>query len=156
MQLLKKKIEKSADDISLFIITPFTSVKYGMIDMLKDSDLYKNEDRIRRWIESNNIGTVHTFQGKGTDEVIFLLGCDNKSISAANWVNKNIVNVAATRAKFRFYVIGDEKVWTCKPVQIAREKINQTISTEQLDALLANLENEYENSEGLTLNEDKN
>ena len=156
MQLLKKKIEKSADEISLFIITPFTSVKYGMIDMLKDSDLYKNEDRIRRWIESNNIGTVHTFQGKGTDEVIFLLGCDNKSISAANWVNKNIVNVAATRAKFRFYVIGDEKVWTCKPVQIAREKINQTISTEQLDALLANLENEYENSEGLTLNEDKN
>ena len=87
---------------------------------------------IEQWMKKN-IGTVHTFQGKGADEVIFLLGCDNQSITAANWVNKNIVNVAATRAKFRFYVIGDEKVWTCKPVQIAREQINHTISPEQLD-----------------------
>ena len=156
LKLLQKKIEKSADDISLFIITPFTSVKYGMVDMLKDSDLYKNEDRIRRWIEGNNIGTVHTFQGKGTDEVIFLLGCDNKSISAANWVNKNIVNVAATRAKYRFYVIGDEKVWTCKPVQIAREKINQTISTEQFDALLGVSEDEQGENDIQILNNDKN
>ena len=133
LKLLQMKIEKSPDDISLFIITPFTSVKNRMIDMLTGSSLYKKEERVKQWVEDNNIGTVHTFQGKGTDEVIFLLGCDNKSISAANWVNKNIVNVAATRAKFRFYVIGDEKVWKCKPVKTAREQINNTISSEQLE-----------------------
>ena len=132
LKLLQEKIKKSPKELSLFIITPFTSVRNGMIRMLEDSDLYKNEDRIKQWMKKN-IGTVHTFQGKGADEVIFLLGCDNQSITAANWVNKNIVNVAATRAKFRFYVIGDEKVWTCKPVQIAREQINHTISPEQLD-----------------------
>lgn len=132
LKLLQEKIKKSPKELSLFIITPFTSVRNGMIRMLEDSDLYKNEDRIKQWMKKN-IGTVHTFQGKGADEVIFLLGCDNQSITAANWVNKNIVNVAATRAKFRFYVIGDEKVWTCKPVQIAREQIHHTISPEQLD-----------------------
>ncbi len=98
--------------------------EYGM--------LVKNDDRVKKWLEENNIGTVHTFQGKGTDEVIFLLGCDKNSTSAANWVNKNIVNVAATRAKFRFYVIGDKEVWSCKPVKIAREVIGKTITEEEL------------------------
>ena len=27
------------------------------------------------------------------------------------FVNSNIVNVAATRAKYRFYMVGDQKVW---------------------------------------------
>ncbi|MCI8464844.1 MAG: hypothetical protein HFI63_03160 [Lachnospiraceae bacterium] len=40
-----------------------------------------------------------------------MLGCDRKSLSAVRWVNTNIVNVAATRAKYRFYVIGDYTVW---------------------------------------------
>lgn len=148
LKLIQRKISKSPDGFSLFIITPFTSVRNGMIGMLKDSDIFKKEERIRQWVKDNNIGTVHTFQGKGTDEVIFLLGCDDKSISAANWVNKNIVNVAATRAKFRLYMIGDEKVWTCKPVKIAREQINNPITTEQLETMLCNLENKRKNCDG--------
>ena len=39
------------------------------------------------WMDfsENNIGTVHTFQGKEADEVIFLLGCSEQSMGAIRW-----------------------------------------------------------------------
>ena len=68
---------------------------------------------------------MHTFQGKGANEVIFLLGCDENSIGAVNWVNDNIVNVAVTRAKYRLYVIGDYDVWkTSRNFQIIKKYID--------------------------------
>lgn len=137
LKLLAAKFKKDPGEIpGLFIISPFSSVKNGMIDMIKKSSLYKEEPRVKNWLEKNNIGTVHTFQGQGTDEVIFLLGCDKNSTGAANWVNKNIVNVAATRAKFRFYIIGDSSVWMCKPVKLARECTAEVIEAAGLDGLL--------------------
>lgn len=138
LKLLEEKFKKDSGDIpKLFIITPFTSVKRGMIDMVKKSALFKKEPRVKGWLEKNNVGTVHTFQGQGTDEVIFLLGCDKTSVSAANWVNKNIVNVAATRAKFRFYIIGDKNVWGCKPVKVARELTGEMMTAAELDKILS-------------------
>ncbi len=137
LKLLAAKFQKDRTEIPrLFIITPFTSVKSGMMDMIRKSVLYKEEPRIKKWLEDNNVGTVHTFQGQGTDEVIFLLGCDQNAAGAANWVNKNIVNVAATRAKFRFYLIGDKNVWMCKPVKTARECTAELITAKDLDSLL--------------------
>ncbi|MCI7770054.1 MAG: AAA domain-containing protein [Eubacterium sp.] len=139
LKLLETKFKKDKNEIpNLFIITPFTSVKSGMINMIEKSSLYKQEPRVKKWLNANNIGTVHTFQGQGTDEVIFLLGCDSNSVGAANWVNKNIVNVAATRAKYRFYMVGDKTVWMCKPVRIARECTSEIISGENIDMLLSN------------------
>lgn len=138
LQLLEEKFRKDKEEIpKLFIITPFVSVKAGMMDMIRKSMLYKKDSRVKKWLEHNNIGTVHTFQGQGTDEVIFLLGCDKKSTGAANWVNKNIVNVAATRAKFRFYMIGDKTVWMCKPVKVARECTAEIIKAAELYGLLS-------------------
>lgn len=137
IKLLEAKFKKDSGDIpKLFIITPFTSVKAGMIDMIRKSSLYRQEPRVKKWLDGNNVGTVHTFQGQGTDEVIFLLGCDSNSTGAANWVNKNIVNVAATRAKFRFYMIGDKNVWMCKPVRVAREYIKEIILEKDIDEML--------------------
>lgn len=137
LKLLAAKFKKTPEGIpGLFIITPFTSVKAGMVDLIKKSALYQEEPRVKDWLEKNNIGTVHTFQGQGTDEVIFLLGCDRNSTGAANWVNRNIVNVAATRAKFRFYLIGDSSVWICKPVKLARECTAEVIEAAELDGLL--------------------
>ena len=107
-----------------------------MLEMIKKSELYGKEPRVRKWLNANNIGTVHTFQGQGTDEVIFLLGCDSKSMGAVNWVNNNIVNVAATRAKFRFYMIGDKSVWMCKPVRVARECTAEMITAKEVRELL--------------------
>ena len=82
--------------------------------------LAANREIVENWIideQNPHIGTVHTFQGREAKEVILLLGCDEKSISSANWVNRNIVNVAVSRARYRLYVIGDVKVWSqCEPV----------------------------------------
>ncbi len=107
----------------VFIITPFTTVESGFKDYVKkyihdckrdniENALVKHESALPEWMEKN-VGTVHTFQGKEAAEVIFLLGCDTSddAKSAIRWVNNNIVNVAATRAKYRFYVIGDIEAW---------------------------------------------
>lgn len=109
-KLVTTAFEKSSGIPSLFVITPFTSVKDGFIKFIKQQPAYKDDPRIKEWTEKY-IGTVHTFQGKEADQVIFLLGCDKNAISAVKWVNTNMVNVAVTRAKFRIYVIGDYLVW---------------------------------------------
>lgn len=95
---------------SLFVITSFTTVRDGMKKMIRTQPEYREDKRFAEWAE-NNIGTVHTFQGKEADQVIFLLGCDKNALPAVRWVNANIVNVAATSAKYRLYVIGDYTVW---------------------------------------------
>lgn len=95
----------------LYVISPFTTVISGIRNMVKQSDelkIYKSD--IEKWI-NENCGTVHKFQGKEAKEVIFLLGCDERADGAVNWVKPNIVNVAVTRAKYRFYIIGDYEVW---------------------------------------------
>lgn len=100
----------------IFIISPFTTVVRGMREYMhsyckkhKDSPI---QNALQEWMYKN-IGTVHTFQGKEAKEVIFLLGCDDskEASGAISWVNRNIVNVAVTRAKYRLYIIGDEKAW---------------------------------------------
>ena len=145
LKLLERKFERDSCDIPrLFIITPFTSVKEGMLEMIKKSELYGKEPRVRKWLNAKNIGTVHTFQGQGTDEVIFLLGCDSKSMGAVNWVNNNIVNVAATRAKFRFYMIGDKSVWMCKPVRVARECAVEILTDKEVEDVFGGKPQEIE------------
>ncbi|MDO5559573.1 MAG: AAA domain-containing protein [Oscillospiraceae bacterium] len=100
----------------VYIISPFKSVVAGITKALeyeyKKWDIDIDEKDFDIFLR-RNIGTVHTFQGKETFEVIFLLGCDESSEGAVKWVNSNIVNVAVTRAKFRLYIVGDrsEKVW---------------------------------------------
>ena len=90
----------------LFIISPFTSVVKDLKYKCKKKGYPEN------WINSN-IGTVHTFQGKEADSVILVLGCDETTKGAIAWANSspNILNVAVTRAKNRFVMIGDKKIW---------------------------------------------
>ncbi|WP_434311562.1 DEAD/DEAH box helicase [Hominifimenecus sp. rT4P-3] len=109
-ELIRESFRLTEEVPSLFVITPFTTVRDGMKKMLRSQPEYREDKRFAEWVE-NNIGTVHTFQGKEADQVIFLLGCDKNALPAVRWVNTNIVNVAATRAKYRLYVIGDYTVW---------------------------------------------
>ena len=109
-ELIREAFQLTESTPSLFVITPFTSVRDGMKKMIRSQKEYWEDDRFAEWTE-NNIGTVHTFQGKEADQVIFLLGCDKNALPAVRWVNANIINVAATRAKYRLYVIGDYTVW---------------------------------------------
>lgn len=109
-ELIRESFRLTEEIPSLFVITPFTTVRDGMKKMIRSQPEYREDERFAEWVE-NNIGTVHTFQGKEADQVIFLLGCDKNALPAVRWVNANIVNVAATRAKYRLYVIGDYTVW---------------------------------------------
>lgn len=109
-ELIRKAFQLTEEMPSLFVITPFTTVRDGMKKLIRSKPEYKEDERFAEWAEKS-IGTVHTFQGKEADLVIFLLGCDRNALPAVRWVNTNIVNVAATRAKYRLYVIGDYTVW---------------------------------------------
>lgn len=121
--------EKGPD---LFIISPFNTVVEGikqhLINNLTNpcyetlsSHALQVEDWMTDW-RNVHIGTVHKFQGREANEVILLLGCDLSSTHSADWVKKNIVNVAVTRAKYRLVVIGDEEVWRgCSPIMEAKQ-----------------------------------
>lgn len=134
LKLLKKKFGED-DTSKLFVISPFKTVKNEMKDMIESSDLYQNNQRVKKWLKNDNIGTVHTFQGQEADEVIFLLGCDKSAMGAIRFVNKNIVNVAVTRAKYRLYIVGDKKVWENNDsLEVAVNILdNCTITSKELD-----------------------
>ncbi len=69
-------------------------------------------DKLAEWIKKR-IGTVHTFQGKESEVVFFVLGCDAEQTGAIDWAAAapNLLNVAVTRAKSYLYVIGDRDLW---------------------------------------------
>lgn len=126
---------------SLFVISPFKSVKDAFKQVIKENEFYNtygNRKLLDEWMK-DNIGTVHTFQGKEANEVIFLLGCDENSTKSAEWVNKNMINVAVTRAKYRLCIIGDYAVWGKNP--------HMNIVKGMMDAYLIHCLKEYENIE---------
>ncbi len=115
---------------SLFIITPFTAVKEEIKQLLTQNyermttGLVSKSD-FNRWI-NESVGTVHTFQGKEAAAVIFCLGVDAKSEGSATWATgaPNLINVAVSRAKYRFYVVGDSKIWgDLNYMKVVREEL---------------------------------
>ena len=99
---LKIKMEyKDLDNLSFLL-----NKEFEKCEKFKDCKNFEN------WVK-NSIGTVRKFQGKEADSVILLLGCDNDSKASVNWAKNqsNILNVAVTRAKYRFSIIGDIDLW---------------------------------------------
>ena len=96
---------------NLYVISPFTTVINGLKNDIKKAFKAESEE-VNNWCNTC-LGTVHKFQGKEANSVILLLGCDNNSKSSAQWAAQaaNILNVAATRAKKRFAIIGDLELW---------------------------------------------
>ncbi len=115
-ELIQKLRARNTKFKDIFIITPFTSVAYGFKKYIKsisdDIVNWTKEDNKKDWL-NDNIGTVHTFQGKEAKVLIYMLGCqsDGSANGAIKWVNANNVNVALTRAKEYVYVIGDAVKW---------------------------------------------
>lgn len=110
LDILSRMIEKDPDIVDhskedkVFIITPFTYVANRLAQELKQIHFTRS---VRK--KATNIGTIHTFQGKQAPIVFLVLGADNGSQGAAKWAVRepNMMNVAVTRAKEEFYIIGD-------------------------------------------------
>ena len=91
------------EEDTVFVISPFRNVASKLALRLSPFfTRYKNG-------KPSNVGTVHTFQGKEAPIVFLVLGADSASAGAASWAvqEPNILNVAATRAKKEFYIIGE-------------------------------------------------
>ncbi|WP_067178174.1 DEAD/DEAH box helicase [Sulfurospirillum sp. UCH001] len=107
-----KKTQELINDLStlgitskeLYIISPFKDVIKGLKALFAYS---KQVD------SKNKIGTIHTVQGKEAKVVILVLGSDPNKDNSRTWAasKPNLLNVAATRAKERFYIIGNQRLW---------------------------------------------
>lgn len=115
-QMILNASKMAHGDPCLFVITPFKRVAEKMrqrmsveAERLEEFGISDAADWIR-----NSIGTVHTFQGKEAKGVILLLGAPSPSQNGArNWAtsNVNLLNVAVSRAKQNFYVVGNKDLW---------------------------------------------
>ena len=117
-----------ADDMpNIFVISAFKAVSEAIQDAVVEATprfIKANPALtpaiVSRWAKgddkskSERIGTVHAFQGKEAPSVIMALGGGSETLGAVNWAGKtaNILNVAATRAKESFYIIGNHKLWS--------------------------------------------
>lgn len=120
-RIIEKRIQENPyliDDI--YVITPFRYVSYKLAQILDEINFTKRENG-----KPSNVGTVHTFQGKEAKIVYFVLGADVNSRGAAKWAvsEPNMMNVAATRAKEEFYVIGDKELYASLGSEVANKTI---------------------------------
>lgn len=121
--MIMEEIRQLQELPDLFVISPFSEIPSILKKELRQPIRkalapFKqiDDDTLKKWLDSH-IGTVHTFQGKQAAGVIFCLGLDEKTKGAATWASSkpNLLNVALTRAKFRFVAVGDGKIWLRQP-----------------------------------------
>lgn len=118
VRMLKPHIAKTGEPPSVYIISPFKAVANGVRRHLEQelpADVFGGRDQLCDWLRER-VGTVHTFQGKEEDNVIFVLGLSKESPGAAEWASSkpNLLNVAVTRAKKRVYIVGSTDIWASK------------------------------------------
>ncbi len=88
-------------DKSIGVITPFVNQKQLIDNMLKE-----------KGITNVGCGTVHAFQGDEKDVILFSLSLTDKTGKATyGWLknNKELINVATSRAKEKLVVVGSDK-----------------------------------------------
>ncbi|MCF2447725.1 ATP-binding protein [Dyadobacter sp. CY345] len=106
LEVLVRKVSMLTSMSSeIFVISPFKSVATACEKVLKDI------------LPNVKCGTIHTFQGKEADIVFLVLGSAPDKPASRQWASQkpNMLNVALTRAKRRFYVIGNKKLWGQNP-----------------------------------------
>lgn len=126
-ELIKEnpKIADPKEKDEIFVISPFKEVVARLTQKLDGVFTRRDENR-----NATNIGTIHTFQGREAPIVFLVLGADERSARSARWVmqDPNMMNVAATRAKREFYVIGNRELYCglgCEAAAITDRVIRQ-------------------------------
>lgn len=130
LELVKFLVEEQPEmaEGGIYIITPFSVMRRELKKLWKQRaespenhewmreafGVAKQEQDIELYTE-DNIGTVHTFQGKEASTVILCTAASkirNKE-GGISWVNSkpNLLNVAVTRAKHHLFVIGNMEDW---------------------------------------------
>ncbi|WP_028114982.1 AAA domain-containing protein [Ferrimonas kyonanensis] len=112
----------------LYMITPFSEMRRTLQAVWKS---HAKDSNNRGWMRSafgaskadvelenfprDNIGTVHTFQGKEASTVLLCTAGSliRKKAGGISWVNSkpNLLNVAVTRAKHHLFVLGNRRDW---------------------------------------------
>lgn len=116
-EMLLKACNYFKGDPDIFVITPFRNTAANMRQRMQSEAAVLEACGIgdpSAWIY-NSIGTIHTFQGKEAKTVILLLGAPDQARSGArNWAtsNVNLLNVAVSRAKQNFYIVGNKELWS--------------------------------------------
>lgn len=105
----------------IYVISPFKNVASKLEAELDEIPFTKREKG-----KATNVGTIHTFQGKEAEIVYLVLGADRASRGAAAWsvAEPNMMNVAATRAKSEFHIIGDKELYK----GLKNKTVDETIS----------------------------
>jgi len=114
--LLKKIVVAGVTDPDLFIISPFRIVAHEMKRRLEHEVALLAAIRVdaNEWT-NDRVGTIHTVQGREANTVILVLGAPNASQNGArSWAagTPNVLNVAVSRAKQNFYVVGSHGAWS--------------------------------------------
>lgn len=110
VDLLIRLFDRGVPDV--FVISPFRNVANRLKELIPEQ-LATKEDLGEDWW-NERIGTIHTFQGKQASIVFLVLGASSsEEAGARSWAagTPNIVNVAASRAKDHFYVVGNHRAW---------------------------------------------
>ncbi|CAG9000604.1 MAG: hypothetical protein CENE_02604 [Candidatus Celerinatantimonas neptuna] len=99
----------------VYIISPFRKVAHRTREEIFYYLCFQGLKRavVAKWL-TGRTGTVHTFQGKEEQAVIFVLGVSESTKGSADWASgkPNILNVAVTRAKKQVYIVGSKQVWS--------------------------------------------
>lgn len=107
IELIKNLLLQGVEKNDIYLISPFRDVVNGL----------KNIFRKNKLIDVNKrVGTIHTVQGKEAKVVVLVLGSSPENNGARLWAasKPNLLNVAATRAKDRLYIIGNKSKWKDK------------------------------------------
>ncbi len=115
---LQQEIDDAVETY-LSIINSGYDGSIGIISPLRDviNEVYNRIYSLGYTLEPDCIGTTYSFQGGQKDIIIFIVGLNDEIKRGKKWYltaeeNKNIYNVAVSRAKACFVIIGNKEL--CK------------------------------------------
>jgi hypothetical protein len=103
VRCVKKVLDGLPETATIGVVTPYKPQANALQRLLREF-----EARVR-------VGTAHKFQGGERDVMVLsLVAADNAQPRAFDWADqqRELWNVAITRARSHLIVVGDENVWT--------------------------------------------